>query len=70
MPFLFVVLFDTEKNESISYHLPILAEGDENCQGAVYRIRKDGRWEIRVRLDLAESLLFRGVEGIELTKIQ
>ncbi len=70
MPFLFVVLFDTEKNESISYHLPILAEGDENCLRAVYRIRKDGRWEIRVRLDLAESLLFRGIEGIELTKIQ
>lgn len=70
MPFLFVVLFDIDKNESVSYHLPILAEGDENCQRAVYRVRKKDRWEIRVRLDLAESLLYRGAEGIEFTKIQ
>ncbi len=68
-PFL-MVLFDIDKNESVSYHLPILAEGDENCQRAVYRVRKKDRWEIRVRLDLAESLLYRGAEGIEFTKIQ
>lgn len=70
MPFLFAILFDTEKKESVSYHLPILAEGDENCQEAVYRIRNKNQWEIRVRLDLAESLLLRGAEGIELERIR
>lgn len=69
IPFLFVVLFDTEKGESVSYHLPILTEGDENCRKAVYRIRNKNRWEIRVRMDLAESLIYRGAEGIAFEKI-
>lgn len=69
MPFLFAALFDTDKGESVSYYLPILAEGNEECGEAIYRIKNKNRWEIRLRLDLAESLLARGAEGMELIQI-
>lgn len=69
MPFLFAALFDTDKGESVSYYLPILAEGNEECGEAIYRIKNRNRWEIRLRLDLAESLLARGAEGMELIQI-
>lgn len=69
MPFLFTALFDTDKGESVSYYLPILAEGNEECGEAIYRIKNKNRWEIRLRLDLAESLLARGAEGMELIQI-
>ena len=69
MPFLFAALFDTDKGESVSYYLPILAEGNEEFGEAIYRIKNKNRWEIRLRLDLAESLLARGAEGMELIQI-
>lgn len=69
MPFLFAALFDTDKGESVSYYLPILAEGNEEYGEAIYRIKNKNRWEIRLRLDLAESLLARGAEGMELIQI-
>lgn len=68
MPFLFAVLYDTSRGESISRYLPILAEGDEKCQEPVYRIKNKNQWEIRIRMDAAESLLARGAEGMELKK--
>lgn len=70
MPFLFAALFDTEKGESVSYYLPILAEGDEKCGDAIYHMKNKNRREIRIRIDLAESLLARGAEGMELAKTE
>ena len=69
MPFLFAALYDTDKGESVSYYLPILAEGNEECGDAIYHIRNKERWEIRIRIDLVESLLARGAEGMELIQI-
>lgn len=66
MPFLYVALIDTQKKENRSYFCPVLADGD-GCREAVYRMRKGNGWEVRIRLDLAESLFLRGVEGMELT---
>ncbi len=63
MPFLFFALFDTKKNESASYYCPILEEDNEKA--AIYREKKWGH-KIRIRLDLAESLLLRGAGGMEL----
>lgn len=67
MPFLYVALIDAQKRENKSYYCPVLAEGDGGYREAVYRVRKGNDWEIRIRLDLAESLLLRGAEGMELT---
>lgn len=69
MPFLHVTLFDIDKGESESYFLPILVEGNDGCQEVIYRTKNKNQWEIRIRLDLAESLLARGAEGMELKKI-
>lgn len=69
MPALFAALFDTDKEESVSYYLPILSEGNEEGQKPFYRILNKNRWDIRVRLDVVESLLARGAEGMDLTKI-
>ena len=66
MPFLYIVIIDTHKRESRSYFCPVLAEADGECREAVYRVRKGNEWEVRIRLDLAESLLLRGAEGMEL----
>ncbi len=67
MPFIFAALFDTDKGESASYYIPILAEKEE-CGEALYRVKKRDGWEVRIRLDLAESLLRRGAEGMELSE--
>ncbi|MBD5547934.1 MAG: hypothetical protein HDQ97_11130 [Lachnospiraceae bacterium] len=69
MPFLYVILFDIDKGEDAFYFLPILAEGNDDCREAIYRTKSKNQWEIRIRLDLAESLLARGAEGMELRKI-
>lgn len=63
MPFLFFALFDTEQEESASYYCPILEE--DNKKAAIYREGNRGH-EIKIRLDLAESLLLRGASGMEL----
>ncbi len=68
IPAIFAALFDTEKGECASYYCPILAEGEE-CGEALYRVEKQGRTEIRIQLELAESLLCRGAAGMELTQI-
>lgn len=70
MPFLFAALFDTVNGESVSYYLPVLAEGNKECREAIYHIRNKERWEIRIRIDLVESLLARGAEGMELIQIE
>lgn len=64
MPFLFFALFDTEHDESASYYCPILEEDNEKA--AIYREGSTGH-EIKIRLDLAESLLLRGASGMELS---
>ena len=63
MPFLLFALFDTEKEESKSYYCPILET--DNKKAAIYRKMPEN--EIKIRLDLAESLLIRGAGGMELT---
>ncbi len=69
MPFLFAALFDTDKGESVSYYLPILADGNGECREAIYHTKNKNQWEIRIRIDLAESLLARGAEGMEFIPI-
>ena len=66
MPFLYIALFDTEKEESKSYYCPVLEESSAGHKGAIYQIRKNHEREIRVRIDLVESMLSRGATGIEL----
>lgn len=68
LPFLFVVLFDVSKEESRPYYLPVVTEGDEKCREPIYRIRNRERREIRIRLDVAESLLWRNASGFELVR--
>ena len=69
MPFLFAALFDTVREESVVYFCPILPEGEEAEErgAAIYRLRTVRGSELRIRLDLAESLLCRGAVGIGLT---
>lgn len=62
MPFLFFALFDGEKEESASYYCPILENQNKNA--AIYRDMPGNK--IKIRLDLAESLLLRGAGGMEL----
>lgn len=69
MPFLHVILFDARQGEDAFYYLPILAEENEGCREVIYCTWSREQREIRIRLDLAESLLARGAEGIELEKI-
>lgn len=63
MPFLFFALFDAQKEESAAYYCPILET--DNKKAAIYRKMPEN--EIKIRLDLAESLLLRGAGGMELT---
>lgn len=70
MPFLFLALFDAEKEESMSYYCPILEEGDGEEEEILYRIERPEGREIRISEELAESLLERGAVGIELQKIK
>ncbi len=71
MPFLFTVLFDTVREESVAYFCPILPEGKEaeESGAAIYRLRTARGSELRIRLDLAESLLCRGAVGMSLALI-
>lgn len=69
MPFIFAALFDREKEESAAYYCPVLSEGEEGCRDALYRVKGLYGYEIRIRLDLAESLLARGAVGMSLTEI-
>ena len=71
MPFLFVVLCDTEGEEAVAYHCPVLTDVEENgeCGEALYRVRTGKGSEVRIRSDLAESLLARGAVGLGLKKV-
>lgn len=66
MPFFFLALFDTEKEESVSYYCPVLAEDADGGKEALYRIKRREGYEIRICEELAESLLERGAVGMEL----
>lgn len=69
MPCIYIALFDTEKGESASYYLPILMDGSLISDEAIYRIQMWERSEIRICIDLAESLLARGAVGLNLNRI-
>ena len=64
IPFLFVALFEAERQESASYFCPVLEESNEVQDKPIYRLFKKEGNEIRIRLDLAESLLARGAIGL------
>ena len=66
MPFFFLALFDTEKEESVSYYCPVLAEDADGGKEALYQIKRREGYEIRICEELAESLLERGAVGMEL----
>ena len=66
MPFFFLALFDTEKEESVSYYCPVLAEDTDGGKEALYQIKRREGYEIRICEELAESLLERGAVGMEL----
>ena len=66
IPFLFVALFEAERQESASYFCPVLEESNEVQDKPIYRLLKKEGNEIRIRLDLAESLLARGAIGLVL----
>ena len=64
IPFLFIAMFEEEKEESVSYFCPILEEEEKVQDKPLYRLSKEeGRSEIHIRLDLAESLLAREIIG-------
>ena len=66
MRIFFLALFDTEKEESVSYYCPVLAEDADGGKEALYRIKRREGYEIRICEELAESLLERGAVGMEL----
>lgn len=66
MPFVFLALFDTQKEESKTYYCPVLAEDNARQQEAIYRVKIENGYEIRMCEELAESLLGRGATGLEL----
>ena len=66
MPFFFVALFDTLKEESASYYCPVLPEEAVEGTEALYWIRRREGDELRICEALAESLLERGAVGMEL----
>ncbi len=66
MPFFFLALFDTQKEESVSYYCPVLAEDANDGKEALYRIKRQDGDEIKICEELAESLLERGMVGMEL----
>lgn len=69
IPFVFVALFAVDQGESASYFCPILEESEEVQDKPIYRLIKGKKSEIRIRLDLAESLLSREVIGIALEEV-
>ena len=66
MPFFFVALFDTLKEESASYYCHVLPEEAVGGTEALYWIRRREGDELRICEELAESLLERGAVGMEL----
>ncbi len=66
MPFIFLALFDVEKEKSKSYYCPVLAEDNTRQEEVLYKIKQGNRYEIRICEELAESLLSRGAIGLEL----
>ena len=59
-----MALFEAERQESASYFCPVLEESNEVQDKPIYRLFKKEGNEIRIRLDLAESLLARGAIGL------
>lgn len=70
MPFLFVALFEVEKGESASYYCPVMTQDNHCGREVLYRESKPFGQEIRIRVDLAESLLSRGAQGLQLTHME
>lgn len=66
MPFVFLALFDTQKGESKTYYCPVLAEDNAGQEEAIYRVKIENGYEIRICEELTESLLSRGATGLEL----
>ncbi len=66
IPFLFVALIGAERQESTSYFCPVLEDSNEVQDKPIYRLLNKEENEIRIRLDLAESLLARGAIGLVL----
>ncbi len=66
IPFLFVALFDEDRGECKSYFCPVLEESQTLLDKPAYRLLKEKGSEVRIRLDLAESLLARGATGLAL----
>lgn len=69
MPFFFLALFDTLKEESVSYYCPVLAENESGGKEALYQIKRQKGNEIRICEELAESLLERGMVGMSLVPV-
>lgn len=67
LPFRYVVLFDIEREESVSYYCPILEEDTE--EAAIYCKRSGDMTEILLRLDLTESLFRRGIKGVSIKRM-
>ena len=59
-------MFDTEKEESVSYYCPVLAEDSDGGKEALDWMKRREGDEIRICEELAESLLERGAVGMEL----
>lgn len=68
MPFVFLVLFDNRKEESMSYYCPVLADDNAGQEEVLYRIKRGNGYEIRICEELAESLIGRGAVGLELSR--
>ena len=60
------IMFGGERQESASYFCPVLEDSNEVQDKPIYRLLKKEGNEIRIRLDLAESLLARGAIGLVL----
>ena len=68
MPFIFLALFDVEKEESMSYYCPVLAEDNTGQDEVLYKVKHGNGYEIRICEELAESLLSRGAIGLKLSR--
>lgn len=68
MPFVYLALFDNQKEESVSYYCTVLADDNAGQEEVLYRVKKGKGCEIRICEELAESLLGRGAVGLELNR--
>lgn len=68
IPFLFLALFDSAKEKNMSYYCPVLAEDGSGGREAIFRIKERSGDVIKICEELAESLLERGVTGMELLR--